>query len=170
MQIQTCIEQDIDTIFNLYDYAVAYQKERYRLHWPVFKHHLVQTEIKDKRQFKIIKDNQIACVFAITYDDPLIWEERNKDTAVYIHRIATHPNFRGQNFVSEIVEWAKKHGLTNNKDFVRLDTTGENKKLIAHYCKNGFTFLGMIHLKNPKELPDHYKNGEPVCLFELKIK
>ncbi len=170
MQIQTSILQDIDIIFELYDKAITYQKERYRLHWPVFKRTLVENEIKEKRQFKIVINNSVVCVFAITYEDPFIWEEKNKDTAVYIHRIATHPNFRGQNFVSQIVEWAKNHAIKNNKDFVRLDTTGENKKLITHYCKSGFSFLGMIYLKSTTHLPKHYQNGEPVCLFEIKTR
>ncbi|MHB8929251.1 MAG: hypothetical protein ACYC5R_01500 [Melioribacteraceae bacterium] len=46
----------------------------------------------------------IACVWAMTFNDPQIWEERNKDPSVYLHRIATNPNFRGQNLVGEIVK------------------------------------------------------------------
>jgi hypothetical protein len=48
-------------------------------------------------------ENQIACVWAITFNDAEIWEER----AIYIHRIATHSDFRGHNFVKIIVDWAK---------------------------------------------------------------
>ena len=169
MQILLSTKQDIDTIFDLYDKAVNYQKERYRLHWPVFERSLVETEIEEQRQFKIVVNNTIVCVFAIAYDDPLIWEERNKDAAVYIHRIATNPNYRGQNFVTKIVEWVKNHAIKNRKNYIRLDTTGENKKLIAHYCKSGFSYLGMIYLKNTNGLPKHYQNGEPVCLFEIKL-
>ncbi|MDH4057151.1 MAG: GNAT family N-acetyltransferase [Cyclobacteriaceae bacterium] len=166
MKITTSTYEDIDEIFRLYDLAVVFQKERFHLHWPVFERSLVETEIAEGRQWKILIDNTIACVFAITFDDPQIWEERNADKAVYIHRIATNPEYRGKNFVSVIVEWAKKFSTENGKDFVRLDTTGDNKKLIAHYCKSGFKFLGMVTLKDSTGLPPHYHNM-PVCLFEL---
>jgi hypothetical protein len=48
-------------------------------------------------------NNEIACVFATTFSDPLIWEKRDTDPSVYIHRIATNPNFRGNNLVAAIV-------------------------------------------------------------------
>jgi len=110
----------------------------------------------------------IACVWATTFSDKQIWEERNKDAVVYIHRIATNPVFRGKNFVSTITGWAKQYAKDHNKNFVRLDTLGHNVKLIEHYTKAGFNFLGMFDLKNTRGLPAHYHNT-PVCLFEIKL-
>ena len=87
---------------------------------------------------------------------------------MYIHRIATNPDFRGRNLVASIVEWAKTFARKNNKDYVRLDTMGENRKLIDHYTKMGFTFLGMFDMKNTEGLPEHYQNGQ-AALFELAV-
>ena len=168
MDIINCVKEDVDKIFKLYDAAVKYQKERYNFHWPEFDRKMVADEIAENRQWKLIIDGEIACVWATTFTDPLIWEERNADPSVYIHRIATNGNFRGKNFVVVIVEWAKKHAVANNKNFVRLDTVGRNEKLIAHYTKCGFTFLELRKLKNTDGLPSHYQDAD-ISLFELQI-
>ncbi|MBC8112653.1 MAG: GNAT family N-acetyltransferase, partial [Verrucomicrobia bacterium] len=76
--------------------------------------------------------------------------------------------FRGKNLVSTLVTWAKKYAAINKKDFVRLDTVGENKKLIDHYTNAGFNFLGLSTLTNTAGLPGHYRNAT-VSLFELPI-
>ena len=169
MQIQNSTAGDIDTIFRLYDIASAYQQSKGVVVWPKFEHSLVETELAENRQWKLLIDDAIACVWATTFSDAEIWEERNKDAAVYIHRIATNPAFRGQNFVGIIVEWAKQFAKDHQKDFVRLDTLGNNVKLIEHYTKAGFTFLGIHRLTNTEGLPLHYQKEPNCCLFELSL-
>ncbi len=169
MKIENCTTTDIDEIFRLYAIASAYQKEKQTVVvWPHFERQLVETEIAENRQWKLIIDDEIACVWATTFSDEQIWEERNADAAIYIHRIATNPNFRGKNFVLLITNWAKEYAELNSKKFVRLDTLGNNTKLIAHYTNAGFNFLGMFNLKNTQGLPDHYHNM-PACLFEIQL-
>jgi GNAT superfamily N-acetyltransferase len=136
--------------------------------WPEFKQSLVETEILENRQWKLMIGDAIACVWATTFSDEQIWEERNSDNAIYIHRIATHPQFRGRNFIASIVKWAREYAIDHHIDFVRLDTLGNNVKLIEHYTSAGFGFLGMFALKNTQDLPEHYHNT-PACLFEIKL-
>jgi ribosomal protein S18 acetylase RimI-like enzyme len=168
MEIKNATEKDIDEIFNFYETASAYMKDRYEVYWPPFKRSMVEKEIKENRQWKLIIENKTACIWATTFDDPQIWEEKNTDPAVYIHRIAVDPGHRGKNFVRDIVEWAKAYGKQNGKKFIRLDTVGENHKLIAHYQKCEFTFLGLKKLKDTSCLPGHYQSGD-VSLFETAI-
>jgi ribosomal protein S18 acetylase RimI-like enzyme len=170
MKIENSTPNDIPEIFRLYRIAAEYQRSKKTVVvWPEFEKQLVETEIAENRQWKLIIGEEIACVWAITFSDEQIWEERNADAAIYIHRIATNPNFRGKNFVSVIVEWAKEYAKKNSKDFIRLDTLGNNIKLIELYTKAGFSFLGMFDLKNTAGLPDHYLNNIPACLFEIKL-
>jgi ribosomal protein S18 acetylase RimI-like enzyme len=129
---------------------------------------MVETEISENRQFKLLIDNEIACIWAVTFSDAQIWEEKNKDTALYIHRIATNPKFRGNDFVTKIVDWTKGYIRQKNVQFIRLDTLGNNTRLIKHYKNAGFNFLGLFNLKNTDSLPDHYKLA-PVCLFEIDM-
>ena len=170
MKIVHSTSSDIDEIFRLYKIASAYQKAKKTVVvWPDFERALVETEIAENRQWKLVKDNEVVCVWATTFSDEQIREEKNKDKAIYIHRIATNPNFRGLNCVKLIVDWAKEYAQTNYLDFIRLDTIGNNTNLITHYTNAGFTFLGMFDLKNTAGLPDHYHNM-PACLFEIDMR
>lgn len=169
MKIENSTEADIPEIFRLYSEASAHQiRVKATVVWPTIERKLVETEIAENRQWKLLIDNQIACVWAITFEDEQIWEERNADAAVYIHRIATNPAFRGQNFVALIVDWANAYARNLGKDYLRLDTIGENTRLIQHYTQAGFDFLGMFKMKNTEGLPGHYASGH-VALFEIKL-
>ena len=170
MQIENAVINDIPEIFRLYAIAAAHQQQKKIVTvWPTFKQQMVETDITENRQWKLLIDGVIACVWSTTFSDEYIWEARNADGAVYLHRIATNSNFRGNNYVAIIVEWAKAYAIKNNKAFVRLDTTGNNVQLIAHYTRAGFNFLGMFELENTSELPQHYQ-GMPVCLFEINLQ
>lgn len=167
--IINALESDIDEIFRLYDLATKHQISINAIAiWPNFDRHSILQEIKEKRQWKLMIDNQIACIWATAYSDPDIWEERNNDAAIYIHRIATNPCFRGNQFVLKIVEWAKSHAIHHHKQFIRLDTVGNNIGLIQYYQQTGFTYLGQFKLKNTKNLYGHYKK-DAVCLFEINL-
>ena len=168
MEIQNSSIEDLDFILDLYRSATEYQKERFISHWPEFDKQMVIDEIVEHRQWKMIIDGVVVCIWATTFSDPLIWEEREIDPSVYIHRITTNPNFRGKGLVKKIVEWSKGYAINNGKKFVRMDTVGENLKLIQHYTSCGFDFLGLFQLTNTDGLPLHYHNAV-VSLFELKL-
>lgn len=159
---------DIETIFGLYRMAAQYMKERFPVHFPEFDRQLVIREIEEGRQWKMMIDGELACIWAITWNDPQIWEEKDKEPSIYIHRITTVPAFRGRQLVKEIVNWAKQYAKEQEKKYVRLDTVGENQKLIQHYQQCGFNFLGMVQLKDTTGLPAHYQLDK-VSLFELEV-
>jgi ribosomal protein S18 acetylase RimI-like enzyme len=159
--------EDINTIFSLYDAAVTYQKTVFNKQWEGFERSLIETEIKENRQWKMLIDGEVACIFVLTFNDALFWKEKDKQPSIYIHRIVTNPKFRGGYFVNDIIIWAKAYCKANQKDFIRLDTWGDNPKLIAYYVKCGFTFLEIIDLDNTEGLPKHYKGT--LALFEMVV-
>lgn len=169
MKIENCDINDIDEIFRLYEIASAYQRSKNVVVWPTFERKLVETEIAEKRQWKLLIDGAIACNWAVTFSDAAIWEERDNEDSIYLHRIATNPEFRGRNFVNIIVDWAKLYANEKGKSFIRLDTLGKNVKLIEHYTNAGFNFLGISKLKNTEGLPLHYQEEPKCCLFEIRI-
>jgi ribosomal protein S18 acetylase RimI-like enzyme len=169
MQIIPSTINDLETIFGFYDKAIAFQKAVSHQHWLPFEKDLVEREISEKKQWKIEVDGRIVCVFAITFSDPHIWGDKNRDAAIYIHRIVTDPDFRGNNLVGRIVEWAKKYGKEQGKKYVRMDTWADNLKLRAHYEKFGFTHLGIVTPQNLSELPAHY-SAITLSLFEMPVK
>ena len=161
--------EDLSEIFARYEAAAAFQRSKKTVVvWPHFDREMVRKEIVEGRQWKLLQNNAICCVWAIAFNDPQIWGERDKDPSIYIHRIATHPNARGQHMVKKIVEWAIAYAKENQKTHLRLDTLGNNKRLIDYYQSAGFNFLGMFPLKDTKGLPAHYHTA-PACLFEIKL-
>jgi len=168
MKIENSSIDDLDFILDQYRAATKYQKERFISHWPEFDRQMVINEIIENRQWKMIIDGEVVCIWATTFSDPLIWAQRDIDPSVYIHRITTNPDFRGKGLVKKIVEWSKNYATQNGKIFVRMDTVGENLKLIEHYTSCGFDFLGLFQLTNTKGLPQHYHNAV-VSLFELTV-
>ncbi|TDN37183.1 GNAT family N-acetyltransferase [Hymenobacter sp. UV11] len=169
MQLLPSAPADTGEIFRLYKNASDYQAAIGSIVvWPEFAREMVEQELREGRQWKMLIDNQIACVWAIAFDDPQIWGARNADSAIYIHRIATNPAFRGQKLVEKIVQWAKDYARQHGQQFVRLDTIGENHGLIAHYTACGFHYLGLVELTDTVGLPAHYHDAT-VSLFELPV-
>ncbi|MNK35205.1 Acetyltransferase (GNAT) family protein [compost metagenome] len=169
MQIEVLNSQtaDIDIIFDFYDMAIAHQKKVFNKHWQGFSRELVQTEIAENRQYKILVGGEIACVFAVTFNDKLIWGDRDQD-AIYIHRIVTHPNFRGYAFVKEIIKWARQYSLDNELKYIRMDTWADNEKLLEYYTGCGFGYVGVVTMQKTDGLPKHYE-GISLSLFEIVV-
>lgn len=165
MEILNSNLNDLPTIFELYRIATSYMKAKNQVYWPEFSEEFIISEIDEHRQWKLIIDGETACIWATTYSDELIWGTKNLDPSLYIHRIATNPEYRGRKLVGQIVKWADRQCIQQNLKYVRMDTVGLNNGLIAHYEKLGFEFIGASKLVDVSELPKHYSEG-PVCLFQ----
>lgn len=160
--------EDLAAIMALYDDAIAHQKAVSNLVWKGFDQNMVIDEINENRQWKILIDNQIACVFMTAYNDPAIWNEKDKDSAIYLHRIVTNPHFRGKGFVKIITDWAIDYAQKHDIDFVRLDTWQDNEKLHAIYRNAGFVYQGIKQITPDSDLPKHYW-GTKLGLFEIRL-
>ncbi len=166
--IQPSTLTDLDAIINLYTSAIEHQKKVFTKHWQPFDRKMIETEIHENRQWKLVIDDRIVCIFAITYNDPIIWKEKDAEPSIYLHRIVTHSQHRGRFFVKDIVAWAKEFGKQHEKKFIRMDTFGDNQKLIDYYVSCGFKFLGLTTLGTAADLPKHYQNAS-LSLFEISI-
>ena len=169
MRIENSMPSDVPRIFELYRIATSYMKSKNQVAWPEFERELITKEIKEQRQWKLIIEDKIACIWATTLNDELIWGIQDHDPSIYIHRIATSPDFRGRKLVSNIILWANEFGKKHNLQYIRMDTVGVNEGLIKHYTGLGFDFLGTKYLPEKSELPAHYHNGK-VCYFQKEIK
>jgi hypothetical protein len=169
MEIKNCVMNDANHVLSLYEAARNLQTQQQMVVWPFFEKAFIEKEIQEQRQWKIMVDNQIACNFTITFEDKEIWGEKDNNNAIYIHRICTNPIFRGNRYINSIVAWAKAYAVQQQKQFVRLDTLGNNTKLIQHYTSAGFEFLGMFELTDTASLPLHYQKEPNCCLFEMEV-
>lgn len=168
VQIIPSTLDDIDRIFELYDAGTAYQKAVGGLAWQGFERGLIEREIAEERQFKIVADGKVVCVFVLTFDDAILWRERSVDPAIYVHRIAIDPAFRGKGYVKRIVAWAHEYCRAHGKRFIRMDTGSGNDRLNAYYISCGFTYLGVVTYDDAEGLPAHYKTGSS-SLFEMAV-
>ncbi|MCX2573341.1 GNAT family N-acetyltransferase [Pedobacter sandarakinus] len=167
IEVLNSLPTDLQTIFEFYEMAVAHQKKVFHKHWQGFDQHLIENEIAENRQYKILVGGEVACIFAVTFSDQLIWGDRDYDS-IYIHRIVTHPNFRGYAFVKEIITWAKAYASKNHLQFIRMDTWADNEKLLAYYTSCGFNYVGIANMDKTEGLPKHYE-GISLSLFEIKV-
>lgn len=168
MQITNSDIKDLDTIFQFFDAAITYQKKNGYQLWPQFNKAMIETEIKEKRHWKIKDRDQIFCVFSVMYNDPVIWGEMDKDPSVYLHRIAVNPEFKGKGMVKIIKDWAIQHAKENNKKYLRMDTWGNNETIRNYYIKCGFNYIGQQQLKKTEGLPEHY-GGNLLSLFQNEV-
>lgn len=170
MEIKNCLISDADEILLLYEAARNLQTQRKMVIWPSFEKSFIEKEIQEKRQWKIVIGDIIACNWAITFEDKEIWGQKDKNDSIYIHRICNNSTLRGNRYIDTIVEWAVKYARQINKRFVRLDTLGNNTRLIQHYTSAGLQFLGMVRLADTENLPAHYQNEPNCCLFEIDLR
>jgi ribosomal protein S18 acetylase RimI-like enzyme len=168
MQIIHTHIDDIATIFEIYDHAIAHQKAVSHLAWDGFSEEMVRQEISEKRHYKIVVDEQIAATFILTYNDDLIWGARPAKKAIYLHRAATHNAFRGSNFIKAMLEYTIAHAQKNKIPYFRLDTWQDNPKLHGIYLNNGFTYMGTQITPETPLLPKHYW-GTVLGLFEMEV-
>ena len=168
MQIIRSTAEDISQIFKLYDEAIAYQKSVKGNTWKGFEISLVEQEIAEQRHYIIKENEEIACTFVLAFDDEIIWKEANKDAAVYVHRIAVNPAFRGKGYVKIIINWLKERSEKLNIQFIRLDTESGNDRINQHYLNCGFTYKGLTKVNWEEGMPLHYKDAT-LSLFEIKL-
>lgn len=163
--IVNSVLQDVPGIFEVYEKGIQFQKTVFHRHWFGFDKDLLLREITEGRHWKIMEDGEIACVFSVLYDDPIVWGVQ--EPSLYLHRIVTHPEFKGNAYVRDIVAWAKTYGKTQGKRFIRLDTFPDNEKLKNYYIRHGFRLCGIKQFDPGEKIPEHYRDG--LSLFEIDI-
>lgn len=168
MKILNANANDLQLIFQFYDFAVAYQKQIFNKHWQGFDVDMIQNEINESRIFKIIENDSTICIFSITYNDAEIWDEKDDIPSIYLHRIVTHPEHHGKHLVKLITNWAINRAKENNISCVRLDTWGDNDKLNAYYQKCGYKLIGYKEINANSSLPKHY-DAVVLSLLEIVI-
>ena len=169
MTVENCTGNDVDTILFLYQAARDLQTQKKMVVWPVFERSFIEKEIREQRQWKLVTGETIACNWAITFNDKEIWGEMDNNDSIFIHRIATNPLMRGNRYIDNIVDWAKMYTRQTGRNFIRLDTLGNNTKLIEHYTSAGFRFLGITKLTDVTNLPGHYHKEPNCCRFEMRV-
>ena len=159
---------DLVIVLWLFEQAMEFQgKNGYKV-WEKIDQLFLQREIDEGLQFKIVKNENILCIFSVQYNDPLIWRDRDRQDAIYLHRIVVSPNFKGQKQFQHVLNWAKQYSRETNLKYVRMDTWTENKKIIDYYQSFGFQFVENYKTTYAAALPLQNRNLE-LALLELEL-
>jgi len=161
-------KEDLNKILWLFKQAMDLQgKNGYKV-WNNIDIEALEKDIDDRLQYKIVGDNNIFCIFSIQHNDPFIWRTRDKNDAVYLHRIVVNPNFKGQKQFEKVLNWAKHYSLQNGLKYIRMDTWADNKKIIEYYKSFGFKFIEYYKTPDIPELPIQNRNLN-VALLEMEL-
>ena len=167
-KIANTTKGDLDKILWLFEQAMDLQgKNGYKV-WSGIDKIALEKDIENGLQYKIVRDNDILCIFSVQHNDPLIWRDRDQNDAIYLHRIVVNPNFKGQRQFEKVLNWAKHFARQNNLRFVRMDTWADNEKIIDYYKSFGFEFIEYYKTTDASELPIQNRNLN-VALLEMAL-
>ena len=168
IQIVNTTTEDYDVISLLFKKAMELQgKNGYKV-WNDIDEAALKEDIKNKLQYKILRGNEIVCIFSIQFSDPFIWRNRDKNDAIYLHRIVVNSNFKRQRQFEKVLNWAMQFAQQKNLKFVRMDTWADNENLINYYKSFGFELIENYKTTNAPELPMQNRNLN-VALLEIKL-
>lgn len=159
---------DLEDVLWLFQQAMELQGRNGYKVWEDVDKAGLQKDIENGLQYKIVQGNDMLCIFSIQYSDPFIWRDRDRDDAIYLHRIVVNPNFKGQKQFQKVLDWAKDFAQSKGLQFVRMDTWADNLKIIEYYKSFGFAFIENYTTPNTPQLPFQNRNLN-VALLELKL-
>ncbi len=149
--------------------ALTYQESRQLPLWPAYPEQKIKDEIHAGLHFTLVMADHVpAGYFSIALTDKLIWGENERGDAIYIHRICVNPDRKGNNMTTHILSWAYGYALAAKRKFIRMDTWGDNQRLVNYYIGCGFQHVGNRRLGSVPDLPPHYSNAN-LALFENMV-
>ena len=150
------------------DEALDYQKRNGYVIWNNFDRNVFPKDMERKLQYKILFENEIACVFTVLYSDKIIWREMDNANAIYLHRIITNPKHKGKKLFASVLEWSLEDAKRKNLSYIRMDTWGDNPQLISYYESFGFRFIENYTTPDTLMLPAQHRNNY-IALLEYKV-
>lgn len=157
-QIIAADMKDMQAICDLFEQAIAFIQQHNYIGWSVYDRATIQADIEKKQLYKIISGNDLLGIFTVYTADPLIWGDKEKGDAVYLHRIVLNQAFRGEKLFRSILDWTRNYAGYYQLRYIRMDTWAANEKLINYYKTYGFRFTGHYNTTDTDELPVQHRN------------
>jgi GNAT superfamily N-acetyltransferase len=168
-QIVNTSPKDLDIIYRLFEEAIIFQKKNNYIGWTSYDKDYIKADVENGLLFKMTTTNNVLCIFSICYNDRLIWREREKGDALYLHRLVLNQMFKGEKVFGKVLNWAIELARMKQLRFVRIDTWADNEKIISYYKSYGFRFIENYTTPNTENLPVQHRNLN-VALLQLSIE
>jgi len=102
-------------------------------------------------------DSRIIGIIVITevMDEeyiPIEWLSETNNN-IYIHRLATHPDYWGQGYAQKLMDFAENFARKNGFESVKLDTFSKNERNQRFYEARDYKRLGNIYFPKQSEHP-----------------
>lgn len=168
LKISPTSELDIPTVLEIFEQVIGPQKNPQYTVWERIDTDSILNDIHSHRQYKVCIDNEILAVFAILQSDELIWQNRELNSSLYLHRIVAQPKMKGQKLFKYILDWCIALAKSTKKNSIRMDTWADNEKLLRYYHTFGFKSVSVVTTSHSCKLPEQNR-GIEVALLELPI-
>lgn len=166
--VQPATADDLNTIYWLFEQAIDYQKKNNFIGWKSYDKSFLQSDVENGLLFKVTDNGEIKCIFSVCYSDILIWREKEKSDAIYLHRIVVHPSSRGERLFGTVLSWAIEEAKKRQMKYIRMDTWAENERIISYYKDYGFRFIENYTTSATEDLPQQHRNLN-VALLEFAV-
>ena len=161
-------EEDLARILPMYEAAIRFQRTNNYIGWQRIDERFIIQDAREGLLHKVCLGEAIAAVFCICLADPLIWQERERGDALYLHRVVVGDGFRGGRWFEKILAWAEETARQLDRRFIRMDTWADNAKLIGYYETYGFARIDVFTTGDDPALPEQHRNLR-VALLERTI-
>lgn len=81
---------------------------------------------------------------ALTKTDPVYWQDDGNGGFLYIHKLAVKREATGNGISHELITYAKKEGIRQGKQAIRLDCNAALQKLRSLYENQGFALVNEV--------------------------
>ncbi len=160
MKIVKTQTKDIPFLMTMFSEASAFLKKNSVNQWQngypdIF---VIENDIKNGESYIVLNENEIAGTFVLTFreEETYIKIYNGKwllETEKYgtIHRITVSDKFKGKGLGTYLFSEIEKLCQLNSQKSVRVDTHKDNVTMRNLILKSGYTYCGVIYLKDGNE-------------------
>jgi GNAT superfamily N-acetyltransferase len=104
-------------------------------------------------------DDQAVATMILLPRDEEFWPGKPASEALYLHKLAVHPDWQKQNLSAQMIRAAVLETQAAGREFLRLDTAAERTKLRAIYEGLGFhtVLLRFQGIREQRRIPFHLR-------------
>ena len=119
----------------------------------------LQNDIEKQELYVLEAENTIISIIVLTSKMDEVYRNINwlskTGNNLYVHRLATRPEFWGKGFARKMMDFAEEFAKNKNFTSIRLDTFSENIRNQKFYESRGYTKLGDVYFPHKNEHPFH---------------
>ncbi|GAB3434175.1 GNAT family N-acetyltransferase [Flindersiella endophytica] len=138
---------DAEALAALRDEAAAWLLEQGYVQWipGEFDAERYARSIDQDEVLVVRDDGQIVATVTVASNDELIWADRHRPDAVYIHRLIVARSRSGRGLGTAVLREVERRARARGRRLLRLDIVELNADLAAYYERHGFRPVGRQH-------------------------